>query len=148
VGLPRHAEHHAAIRDYPHIQRRLAPIASRQTPGTALCCLEERSARDWPTSHIREAPGPPSLPLNAGTRGHVRRPPLFDVRGVGRRNDVVQLPPLRRAATLDRDGQPTAGLCGREVGRADLYSRPGSLVVTSWTSHVLPSGSLKEQKDP
>ena len=26
--------------------------------------------------------------------------------------------------------------------------RPGSRVVTSWTIHVLPSGSLKEKKDP
>ena len=26
--------------------------------------------------------------------------------------------------------------------------RPGSRVVTSWTSHALPSGSLKEQNDP
>ena len=26
--------------------------------------------------------------------------------------------------------------------------RPGSLVVTSSTSHVLPSGSVKEQNDP
>jgi hypothetical protein len=28
------------------------------------------------------------------------------------------------------------------------HSRPGSRVVTSWTIHRLPSGSLKEQKDP
>jgi hypothetical protein len=26
--------------------------------------------------------------------------------------------------------------------------RPGSRVVTSWTSHALPSGSLKEKNDP
>jgi hypothetical protein len=26
--------------------------------------------------------------------------------------------------------------------------RPGSLVVTSWTIHTFPSGSLKEQYDP
>jgi hypothetical protein len=26
--------------------------------------------------------------------------------------------------------------------------RPGSRVVTSWTIHVLPSGSLKEKNDP
>jgi hypothetical protein len=27
-------------------------------------------------------------------------------------------------------------------------TRPGSRVVISWTSHVLPSGSVKEQNDP
>jgi hypothetical protein len=27
-------------------------------------------------------------------------------------------------------------------------TRPGARVVTSWTSHVLPSGSLKDKNDP
>ena len=34
-------------------------------------------------------------------------------------------------------------------GDADyVNSRPGARVVTSWTIHRLPSGSLNEQKDP
>ena len=32
--------------------------------------------------------------------------------------------------------------------RMPYQIRPGSRVVTSWTSHVLPSGSLKEQNEP
>jgi hypothetical protein len=37
----------------------------------------------------------------------------------------------------------------RRVGVACPYQiRPGSRVVTSWTSHALPSGSLKEKNDP
>jgi hypothetical protein len=32
--------------------------------------------------------------------------------------------------------------------RMPYQMRPGCRVVTSWTSHVLPSGSLKEKNDP
>jgi len=32
--------------------------------------------------------------------------------------------------------------------RMPSQTRPGSRVVTSWTSQVLPSGSVKEQNDP
>jgi hypothetical protein len=32
--------------------------------------------------------------------------------------------------------------------RMPYQIRPGCRVVTSWTSHVLPSGSLKEKNDP
>ena len=51
------------------------------------------------------------------------------------------------------DGPPGPRTCdgpGRrcESVRPADHSRPGSRVVTSWTSHRLASGSLKEQKDP
>src|SRR4051812_15512925 len=32
--------------------------------------------------------------------------------------------------------------------RVPYQTRPGARVVTSWTSHVLPSGSLKDKNDP
>jgi len=32
--------------------------------------------------------------------------------------------------------------------RRGTQIRPGSRAVTSWTSHELPSGSLKEKNDP
>ena len=41
-----------------------------------------------------------------------------------------------------------AKLSGNIWGLRHSHSRPGSRVVTSWTSHRLPSGSLKEQNDP
>ena len=36
----------------------------------------------------------------------------------------------------------------RRAWRTPCQIRPGNRVVTSWISHVLPSGSLKEQNDP
>src|SRR5260370_38704776 len=32
--------------------------------------------------------------------------------------------------------------------RVPYHTRPGPRVVTSWTSHVLPPGSLKDNNDP
>src|SRR5690242_4386578 len=37
---------------------------------------------------------------------------------------------------------------GYERSSITIQTRPGCRVVTSWTSHVLPSGSLKEKYDP
>ena len=37
---------------------------------------------------------------------------------------------------------------GQAARRMPLQTLPGIRVVTSWTSHALPSGSLKEQNDP
>jgi hypothetical protein len=51
--------------------------------------------------------------------------------------------PSTGSATRARDrGRP------REMMRMPSQTRPGSRVVTSWTSQALPSGSVKEQNDP
>ena len=41
-----------------------------------------------------------------------------------------------------------AHLAGPPQMRVPYQTRPGARVVTSWTSHVLPSGSLKDKNDP
>jgi hypothetical protein len=46
-----------------------------------------------------------------------------------------------------RLGENARGVCSYESGKP-YQTRPGSRVVTSWTSQVLPSGSLKEKNDP
>ena len=46
---------------------------------------------------------------------------------------------------LLRTPKPLAKSAGM---RMQYQMRPGSRVVTSWTSHILPSGSLKEKNDP
>jgi hypothetical protein len=47
---------------------------------------------------------------------------------------------VRSRGLLDIDNDPLPIL--------RYQTRPGSRVVTSWTNHVLSSGSLKEKKDP
>jgi hypothetical protein len=56
-----------------------------------------------------------------------------------------------RRASSRRRGPPrrTEARSPGQPGMPMPYQiRPGSRVVTSWTSHALPSGSLKEKNDP
>jgi hypothetical protein len=53
-------------------------------------------------------------------------------------NDVTPAPPRHAGARWP----------GLPWMRMPSQTRPGSRVVTSWTSQVLPSGSVKEQNDP
>jgi hypothetical protein len=67
---------------------------------------------------------------------------------------------IAEAVGRELDLLPNMQRCGRVVQaqcvqghgapwmRMPYQIRPGSRVVTSWTSHVLPSGSLKEKNDP
>ena len=52
---------------------------------------------------------------------------------------LAELRRRRRADITDRGIGPGQGL---------VQTLPGRRVVTSWTIHTFPSGSLKEQNDP
>jgi hypothetical protein len=85
----------------------------------------------------------------AATSAKVLAPYLMAARRVtrsGRSNRlVVILKILHRGMT----GEVTNATRQVSRGRQMPYQiRPGSRVVTSWTSQVLPSGSLKEKNDP
>jgi hypothetical protein len=53
----------------------------------------------------------------------------------------------RRPRKPPRLGEGARGFRSHEPGMP-YQTRPGSRVVTSCTSHVLPSGSLKEKNEP
>ena len=80
---------------------------------------------------------------------------LIDQLRRGRRLGPLALPHVglrRPRRDVDREvDQEVHGSPGgrRDVGHAGpaASTRPGSRVVTSWTSHTLPSGSLKEKND-
>jgi hypothetical protein len=65
---------------------------------------------------------------------------------------MKKMRPPRALLVLDVGGLRTPERAGRSAVDANAVSaasiRPGSRVVTSWTSHVLPSGSVKEKNDP
>ena len=88
--------------------------------------------RPSPLGHqVGGAPAGP-VPVVARPVKQVRPPRALLMRAVG------HLGPPQRAgqAAADAKAVPAAS------------ARPGSRVVTSWTSQVLPSGSVKEQRDP
>jgi hypothetical protein len=64
---------------------------------------------------------------------------------------VQQVRPVRFwcsawAASARRSALARSAVDANAVPVASI--RPGSRVVTSWTSHVLPSGSVKEKNEP
>jgi hypothetical protein len=75
--------------------------------------------------------------------------PVRPRRLVGAASDALDAPEHRPANQIvARPWGLQANSPGPPWMRMQNQTRPGSRVVTSWTSHVLPSGSLNEQNDP
>ena len=116
--------------------------------------LGMRGAHRWPPE--RRRPGQSTESTKRGGRSLVALPRCMTrtrratcrPRSTGGRDATVP------AAFGDRHGPPQPSTDAFSRSSADVNdvsegsTRPGRRVVTSWTSHRLPSGSSKEQKDP